>query len=118
MLTLRKDQCDIIMELTNNIYISRMIDIFREMYPKETSEIPPDELRLKIFNGANKALQYGLSLDEHIIEFIGLIFLWGDDFDASEKFPWAAAILSWKDTSPEAKIRALISKSELEIDRQ
>lgn len=89
-----------------------------EIHRDNALSLSQDELRLKVINGFEKALQYGFSLDEHIIEFIGLTFTWDDDFDISEKTLWASEILSWKDTSNDARIRGLIEKSEDELDRK
>lgn len=82
------------------------------MKAHKDDKLTNDESKNKVVSGFQKAIFYGFSLDEHIIEFINLTFSLGEKFDFSE---WAQEILSWKDTSNEAKIRALIAKSEHEM---
>lgn len=118
MLTLNKEQWDALMELKKNNHLKKIILILKEMHYEEAAKLSRDEFKLKVINGFEKARQYGFSLDEHIIEFIGLTFTWGDDFDISINTPWASEILSWKDAGPESKIRGLIERSEREIDNR
>ena len=99
-------------------HVEKVISIICEIHREDALPLSQEELRLKVINGFGKALQYRFSLDEHIIEFIGLSFTWGDDFDVSEKTPWASEILSWEDTSNDARIRGLIEKSEYELDKK
>lgn len=99
-------------------HIEKIISMMCEAHRDEALNLSQDELKLKVINGFDKALQYGFTLDEHVIEFIDIIFTWGDDFDASDKTSWASEILSWKDTSNDARIRGLIEKSEDELEKK
>ena len=118
MLTLREEQWNVLMGIARNNHLKKIISILGEMYNEEYVKLTTDEFKLKVINGFEKAIQYGFSLDEHIIELISLFFTWGDDFDVSDRFPWSSEILSWKDTTPESKIRGLIVKSEHELDKK
>ena len=116
--TIEEQQQDALIAVRINHHMEKIISLMCEIHRDNALSLSQDELRLKVINGFEKALQYGFSMDEHIIEFIGLTFTWDDDFDTSDKTSWASEILSWKDTSNDAKIRGLIEKSEYELDRK
>lgn len=118
MLTLKEEQWNALMELARKNHLKETISILREMFPEDATKLSFEEFKLKCLNGYEKAMKYGFSVDEHIIEFIGLTFVWDGNFDTSEKNPWASEILSWKDTTPESRIKGLIAKSEYELDRK
>ncbi len=116
--TIEEQQADALLIAARDHHVEKVISIMRETHRDDALTLSQAELKLKIIKGFKKALQYKFSLDAHIIEFIGLIFTWGNDFDVSEKTSWASEILSWKDTSNDARIRGLIEKSEDELDKK
>ena len=116
--TKEEQELDALIIEARDHHVEKVISIMCETHRDDALTLSQEELRLKVINGFEKALQYRFSLDEHIIEFIGLTFTWGDDFDVSEKTSWASEILSWEDTSNDARIRGLIEKSEYELDKK
>ena len=116
--TIEEEQSDALVIAARDHHVEKVISIMCETHRDDALTLSKEELRLKVIKGFEKALQYGFSLDEHIIEFVGLAFTWSNDFDTSEKTPWISEILSWEGTSNDARIRGLIERSEYELDKK
>jgi len=93
MLTIRKEQMDVLEKYMIDVFNNKMVSHLRHTYPEETSTIPDERLSAMVKSGSEKAESYGIVEDDDIQRFLGYMLMYGSDFDTDSAHPEVQKIL-------------------------
>ena len=71
----------------------RMIAHLKQFFPKQCGALPEPQLLQLIQHGIKRASGYKITSERDVCKFIDLMIVFGRDFDADKKLPWAGRIL-------------------------
>lgn len=80
-------------------YQDRMVIHIGEFFPKHYAKLGDENTRTLIQYGIDQAKTYQLYSERDVCLFIDLLIALGLDFDDSEDYPWAKAMLTDKNYS-------------------
>ena len=115
MLIIRKEQLDAIDKALNESRPQRLMEAVQRLYPEESAKAGPDALKDYVEKGISKAEAFAIAPDTEVVTFVGLMLIWGIDFD--ERLPWAQATLNWETGTAAQKINQLKEKSAAEREK-
>jgi hypothetical protein len=116
MLTIRKEQMDVLSTHMRNQFEQRMIKHLRAKFPDRTKDLPDERIGLVVQDSMRKAKGYGVEYEEDIRRFTEYLVIYGMRFDVREETRWIGDILRRKDLSGAAKMD-LIDIRELQVIR-
>ncbi len=114
MLTIRKEQMDQMGDEAMKTFVSRVSDHLSEIFPDECLELGDEVVGRRITDGIERAADYGIDIEYDVVRFINLMFILCEDYDTSDRFPWARKILSKPDENPTDRVDRLCERAEQE----
>jgi hypothetical protein len=97
MLTIRKEQMQVLSEAVEKRFMERMVLHVREYFPESCKDKEYKDLMDILVKGARRAKGYGITEQRDICKYFNSMFVMGHEFDNDEAYPWAKEILN--DTS-------------------
>ncbi len=107
MITLRKEQVLALIQAASGPFVRRLTVDLQKLFPEQIAELGPGGTRTVIESGIRKAHEYGMTRENEIAQFVGLMFMLGRDFDEDPDFIWAHRILRDSARSPQDRLDAL-----------
>ena len=104
MITIRRDQYEIMEKAVVEHFIADLVDHLKKSYPDKTGSFSDKALFDECRNGIERAKLYGLEAASHWRVFMEIRLQRGANFDRQE---WAAAILNNASLFPHEKIEGL-----------
>jgi hypothetical protein len=93
MLTIRKEQLNVLENAMAREFERKMIEHLRQKFPKETEKNEDDELAGEIRHGVKSSGKYGISAECDVARYVEYMMMYGLNFDTDPKFGWAGKIL-------------------------
>jgi hypothetical protein len=106
MFTIRKEQMAALIKIEVRTIEDRTLDHLRKTFPQKFAALGEEKARELIRYGVKHVAKYGFKGDPDVTKYIEVMVLFGRDFDADPRLPWAGAILR-KRKKPAVKISAL-----------
>jgi hypothetical protein len=106
MLTIRQAQFAVLSQLEVRKFEDWMLVHLKKFFPKQCAALGDTQLRETVQHGIERAAGHGLTAKRDVCKYIDLMIVFGRDFDADKRLPWAGEILG-KRRNPSATIRAL-----------
>jgi hypothetical protein len=103
MLRIRDEQYDALLQAVREHYVDRMLLYFRRHWAEECAGLVDPALREVIITARDRAEGYGIDVEADVVRFTAVWLLLGEDFDLSDRYPWAPAIL--KDDEADGTIK-------------
>lgn len=116
MLTIRKEQMDVLSNYMRSRFEQRMVEHLREKFPDRTSDLADEKIRVVVQNSIKKAESYGIEYEDDIRRFIEYLVIYGTQLDVREQTRWIGDILRRNDLDGAAKMD-LIDIRELQVLR-
>ena len=117
MLSIRKEQMDVLSAYTRNQFEQRMIKHLRAKFPDRTKDLPDERIRLVVQDSMRKAKGYDIEYEDDIRRFTEYLVIYGMRFDVREETRWIGDILRRDDLNGTAKMD-LIDSRELQVLRR
>lgn len=93
MLTIRPEQLEIFAELEERKFEKWMLTHLLTFFPDKCGTTGNVELQGTIRHGIKRAAAYGVTSKAGVCKYIDLMVVFGSNFDADPRFPWAGQIL-------------------------
>ena len=116
MLTIRKEQMDVLSAYSREQFEWRMVKHLREKFPDRTKDLADEKIRVVVQSGMKKAESYGIDYEDDIRQFLEYLVIYGTRLDVREETRWIGDILRRNDLSGAAKMN-LIDSRELDALR-
>lgn len=116
MLTIRKEQMDVLSAYARNQFEQRMIKHLRAKFPDRTKDLPDERIRLVVQDSMRKAKGYHIEYEDDIRRFTEYLVIYGTRLDVREETHWIGDILRRDDLTGTAKMD-LIDSRELQAMR-
>ena len=94
MLIIRDPQMAALKRLPRRQFETKIIGHLSQFYKREYKDLGPEQMRLVVRHGIERAEQYGFRSLREITYYASLMFFLGSDFDRDPQLPWAAALLA------------------------
>ena len=104
MLTIRKEQMQVLGEYMLQMFKNRMIRHLREAFLVQLEKITDEELCALVDTGIEKAEYYGIKAEDDVQNFLEFMVSYSPDFDTNPETSWAGSILSRKDLEGSSKM--------------
>ena len=117
MLTIRKEQMDVLSAYMHHQFEQRMIKHLRAKFPDRTKDLPDERIRLVVQDSIRKAKGYDIEYEDDIRRFTEYLVIYGMRFDVREETRWIGDILRRDDLTGTAKMD-LIDSRELQVFRR
>jgi hypothetical protein len=102
MLTIRMQQMEELGESSLDVFLDRVIGIFREEFPAESQGIPQQEMKREFRGPTEQAMTYGLLSEKEVFTYLWAAKYLGSDFVAVS--PAAQKVLSSTQLTGETKM--------------
>jgi hypothetical protein len=93
MLTIRKQQFAVFQKAASEEFEARMMAHIQKFFPHRMAELGEASVRDLIRYGIERAASYRISQEPEVCKYIGIMVVFGRDFDRDPQLPWASAIL-------------------------
>ncbi len=93
MLTIRREQLNLLATGRRKDFETRLAGHLLRFFPDKVSFLGEGELQAFIRQGSARAAGYGFDSERDICKYLGLMCVFGRDFDSDSRLPWAAEIL-------------------------
>lgn len=93
MLKISPAQRDRFAQAMGSWFADRMVERVAALFPGAFAALGDASVREVVDDGIAAAAQYGIKAEIDVAHYIDLMFELSFDFDTSERFPWAGAIL-------------------------
>jgi hypothetical protein len=94
MLTIRKEQLAIFQKVSSQNFENRMLSHIKKFFPKRMEELGEPGTRELIRYGIQRSASYRIRKQPDICKYIGIMVVFGRDFDRDPKLPWASTVLN------------------------
>jgi hypothetical protein len=94
----------------------RMIAHLRRFFPKQCAALTEPQLRELIQHGIKRAADHKITSERDVCKFIDLTIVFGRDFDADKKLPWASRILKNRNAAA-SRIQSLYQAAQPHLGR-
>jgi hypothetical protein len=111
LLAMRQAQLAAFSEAEVQKFEDRMLTHLRQFFPKQCAALKEPQLHELIQYGIKRAAGHKISSERDVCKFIDLMIVFGRDFDADRKLPWAGRILRNQSTA-RSKIQSLYQAAE------
>jgi len=75
-------------------FVDRMVVHLRKCFPDQCKKMDEARIRQIIGEGIENARRYAIVSERDVCLYIDLMFIFGEDYDTSPKYPWASEILN------------------------
>ena len=96
-------------------FLERMYNHCAEYWPRETEKLGKQGVIQLIEKCVERLKKYNVVEETNIAQYLDLVFVWDEDFDQSNRTPWAAEILNDDTLDSSIKIHQLCYRTELEL---
>lgn len=110
MLTIRKEQMEVLSAYMRQGFEDRMLKHFAEVFPERYEKAKEEEYRLLIRSGIEKAASYEVRDEHSVALFLDLMMGDGPDFDQLPAHAWMRTILTDKSLSGSAKMQLIYER--------
>ena len=93
MLTIRREQLNRLAADRRTDFEARVARHLLRFFPDKVASLEVVDLQAFIRQGCARATAYGLDSEREICKYMGLMCVFGRDFDSDRRLPWAAEIL-------------------------
>ncbi len=93
MLTIRKQQLAVFQKAASEEFEARMMAHIQKFFPEHMTKLGEPAARDLIRFGVQRAANYRISQEREVCKYIGIMVVFGRDFDHDPQLPWASAIL-------------------------
>jgi len=93
VLTIRREQLNLIAVDRRRDFEERLARHLVRFFPEKVESLAGGELQTFIRQGSARSAAYGLDTERDICKYLGLMCIFGRDFDSDRRLPWAAEIL-------------------------
>ncbi len=93
MLTIRKEQMEVLSRYMLKQFEDRMVVHLRNTFPDKTKDMPETNLHNLIQTGIEQSGQYDVELEYDVRRYLEFMMIYGSDFDMNPKTAWANEIL-------------------------
>jgi len=93
MLIIRKEQLEAMQDAMLPQFDAEAAAYLRTYFPEQTAELDGEQLRAVVSAGKRHARAYGVDSPAALLQFIGIRFALGDDFDTDPRYERIAAPL-------------------------
>lgn len=111
---IRPEQMNAMAEYSRRQFQDRLIRDLRREYPEETAQADDDELRAVVVEQIDKAVGYGIVLEDDLAIYVDRAAYYGDDWDSS--LDWVRGILNDEQLDGSAKIEEIRRYEAVELD--
>lgn len=101
MLVIRESQMEVFKEEARRAFEDEMVAHLAEFSPPLFKAIGEEQMRKAIQFGVGRAESYGFTFRGPVRLYLELMLLFGSYFDTDPQYPWAAAILTDRDSVPQ-----------------
>ncbi|MCU0727305.1 MAG: hypothetical protein MUE73_16220 [Planctomycetes bacterium] len=96
MIRIRNEQKKALAAGSRKDFEDRMVAHIRKFFPKHYEQLKEENTRLLVDHEIERAKTYGIVAERDVCKYIDLSLVFGPDFDADGKQPWATEILTDK----------------------
>jgi len=107
MLTIRKEQMDVLSHHMLNQFSDSMEVHLMKRYPEQTKDMSNEQLRELIVNGVEEAEKYGVTDENDVKRFLEYHVEYGRNFGYSPETIWAEQFLNNKDLTGTEKMNEI-----------
>jgi hypothetical protein len=107
MLKIRKAQVEALSQAMLRQFEDRMVTHLRAACPEQTQDVSEPELRATIRLGVESAAKYEVTDEVDVRRYLECLVLYGPDFDANPRTPWAGQILNDKELTGTEKMNRI-----------
>jgi len=109
-LTIRNAQLAAFSQAEARKFEDWMLLHLRQFFPGHCQSLDDQQLRQRVAHGISRAATYGITGKRDVCKYLQLMTVFGPDFDADQRFPWAREVLQARKHSgmrSEARVMAL-----------
>lgn len=103
MLTIRREQMDVLRESALRAYEDSMVTHLAEFSPALFKTLGTEQLRVAVRQGMAQAARAGFDLQGPVRLYLELMLLFGSRFETDPQYPWAAELLTNQDGEPQMR---------------
>ncbi len=118
MLVIRQEQWAALAEPGKQRYEQKLVDYLCESRPAIAERLGDEGLRQLVGRAIASSASYGIDSERDVALYLGLTLALGDDFDRSEKTPWAQPILNDQRSDGSTRMKRLCKRAEHYLDQQ
>lgn len=107
MFTLRQQHTEAFNNDIRRRFKERMVAHVNHFFPAQCQALGEAAVREWISHGIDRAQSYGIVAERDVSKYIDIMFVFGRDFDADPRHPWAAPILTARAVDPTHKTHYL-----------
>jgi hypothetical protein len=107
MFTLRRQHSDAFNQDIRRRFEKRMTAHVNQFFPDQCQALGAAAVHEWIAHGIEQAQRYGIVAERDVSKYIDIMFVFGRDFDAGSRYPWAAPILLARAVDPTHKLNYL-----------
>jgi hypothetical protein len=114
MFTLRQQHTEAFNKDIRRRFEERMHAHVNQFFPAKCQALGEAAVREWISHGIERAQTYGIVAERDVSKYIDIMFVFGRDFDAGSRYPWAAPILLARAVDPTHKLNYLFETARRE----
>jgi hypothetical protein len=111
VLTIRNEQLGLFAIDRRRDFEERVARHLRRFFPGKVNSLTADEIGAFIRQGSARAVRYGLETERDICKYLGLMCVFGPDFDSDRRLPWAGEILRKPFRTSKSKMNQLMERA-------
>lgn len=93
-LVIRKEQMEVFRQAVTIGFVKRATKLLGRHLPQQCQQLGPGELKQTIEHGIQRAAAHGIQAEQDVCLYLGLMLIFGKDFDTDPAQPWAARVLA------------------------
>lgn len=94
---------------------ARMLAHVRKFFPQRCAMLRDAGTMEWIASGIDRAAKYGIKAEVDVCRYIDVMFIFGPEFDADSRFPWAARILNASPAPARARVSHLVKAAKKHV---
>lgn len=119
MFQIRHEQMEPFREEAAKRFEDRMVSFLKEHFPDQSGKLGDTKVRQLIQYGVSRANRYGMTGQRDVCQYLGLMFMFGGNFDEDSRLSeLREALLNPRLTPPGAKIEAVYCAATRELERR
>ena len=95
MFQMRQAHMQAFAETSKKSFENRMVEHLNKHFPEHCDKLGEEGVRETIRYGIDRAASYDITAERDVCKYIDLMFVFGQDFDQDEKYPWARKELEY-----------------------
>ena len=93
VLTIRKAQMAVFERIAGERFAKRLVPHIQRMWSAQCAGLTVEQIAARASDAVTRAVKWGLESELDVARFVDLTFVFGSDFDQSQKCGWAGEIL-------------------------